>query len=127
MCIHQCYCVCIRGVISDIDILYCHVEEDENDNDSGLVVMNQSTTAPSIVSDMEITGSQQPSLDCYEFNETMEPLPTATNALLENATSTTEASTQTSAVTAAVPAAGKVMQKYLDKVLFQKWHFNLMN
>ena len=97
--------------------------------------MNESTTVPPSISGMEITGSQQPSDDCYDFNESMQPLPTATNVLPENATPTTEASTQTSAVTTAVPAAvpaavptaGKMMQKYLYKVLFQRRHFNLIN
>jgi len=79
--------------------LVCYVEKDETD--SVVVFMNESTTAQSCVSGMQITGTMQASDD---QNEAMIPLPTTTNVLPAH----TEVSTQT------VPTAvGKVECKDL--------------
>lgn len=88
----------------------CYAGEDEDD--SGLVVMNASTTLPPSVSDhMQITGSMQSSDD---INETMEALPTLTTNVLP--AHTTESSIQTSA---AMPTAGKVTYYKAFKMSFQ--------
>lgn len=65
-------------------MLVCYVEKDD-ETDSAVVFMNETTTAPSCVSGMQMTGSMQESDD---LNEATIPLPIATNVLPEASTQT---------------------------------------